>query len=194
MFDLLFTGFVLLAGKAVHFEMTDGEQQGAQPDYRPAPGYPPVQYAQSNPVPVQYGYPREHAYRAQERVDEAYGYAGPANDFYVDVTLPSVSRGAFLTTMQYDPAASAVVLSHSDARTIGFDLSQQRYDIACAGISGDEYAAPIMLPMIGVGNIRISNVKAFITHRDCGTSLLGQSALMQFSEITQRGNRIVFRR
>ena len=53
MFDLLFTGFVLLAGKAVHFEMTDGEQQGAQPDYRPAPGYPPVQYAQSNPVPVQ---------------------------------------------------------------------------------------------------------------------------------------------
>ena len=57
-----------------------------------------------------------------------------------------------------------------------------------------EWAAQVALPLMGVGRIRIHNVRALIPQRDCGVSLLGQSALEKFSIIVQQGGVITFRR
>lgn len=196
MFELLFLGFAALAGKAVGYLEGDGED--GQSGYQPAAGYPPVQYAAQNSAPAQYGYPQQQgAYRVQERYDQdcAYAYADPRTGaFHVDVTLPSVTKGAFDTRMQYDSGASCVVLSHADFRAMGLDLRRQRFDIKCDTASGVIRAAPVMLPMMGVGQIRLNEVRALVTQQDCGVSLLGQTALQQFSQIIQRGPEIILQR
>jgi clan AA aspartic protease (TIGR02281 family) len=164
---------------------------GQQPAYRQAEGYPQVQYAQDSYQPQVYG----HAKRAVTRQDCAYGYMDPRTGaFYVDVTLPSTVSGAFGATMQYDPGASSVVLSHADFREMGFDIRRQRFDVAVDTMSAPEPAAAIMLPMIGVGPIRINQVHAIVPERDCGVSLLGQSALRQLGGIEQKGDTLVFQR
>jgi clan AA aspartic protease (TIGR02281 family) len=164
---------------------------GSQPSYRPAQGYPQVQYAQDSYQPQVYG----HANRALTRQDCAYGYMDPRTGaFYVDVTLPSTVTGAFGTTMQYDPGASCVVLSHADFQATGIDLRRQSFTVETSTMSASERAAAIMLPMIGVGPIRINQVHAIVPERDCGVSLLGQSALRQLGRITQQGDTLVFQR
>jgi clan AA aspartic protease (TIGR02281 family) len=190
--DLFFLAAALTYPVAAVAAKKLGDDQGSQPSYRPAQGYPPIQYAQANPQPVQYGQP--HAYRAQIQVGEAYAYPGGDGAFYAEVALPSSTSGAFATTMRYDSGASHVILNHSDARAMGLDLRRQRFDVVCGGLSSSEYTAPVLIPIMGVGNIRIHDVEAFITQRDCGVSLLGQSALRQFRSITQEGDLIVFRR
>lgn len=195
---VLVGSLVYPAGAAVANKIAnDAGPAGQQPGYTPAPGYPHVQYAQDNYQPqAQYGYPQHPvANRFQERHDCAYAYADPRTGaFYAEVTLPSTLHGAFTTTMQHDPGASCVVLSHTDFTAMGFDVRRQRFTIECDAVSSVERAAPVLLPMMGVGQIRLNQVKALVTQSDCGVSLLGQTALQQFSQIVQRGPEIIFQR
>ncbi len=114
--------------------------------------------------------------------------------FIVGVTLPNITRGAFETVMQYDPCATYVVLSHDDFRSTGLDLGRQRFDIEVDTVSGVLFAAPVELPLMGVGKIRLNNVRALVPQNDCGVSLLGQSALRKFSGVDQRGDKLIFHR
>ena len=110
------------------------------------------------------------------------------------MTLPSITKGAVSTTMQYDPGASDVALSHADCRSMGLDLRRQCFAPHVDALVTGEWAAQLALPLMGVGRIRVHDVQTLIWRRDCGVSLLGQSALEKFSAIVQQGGVITFRR
>lgn len=129
------------------------------------------------------------------RALEAHGtYDRQRGIFRLRTTLPSVTAGAHETTAQYDPGATCVVLSHADLRAMGLRLNSMRYTIEADTVCGVLLCAPVMLPMMGVGCIRINDVRALVPQDDCGVSLLGQSALQKFSAVEQRGDTLVFRR
>jgi clan AA aspartic protease (TIGR02281 family) len=126
---------------------------------------------------------------------EAYGtFDRRRGVFSVRVTLPSITRGAFETVMEYDSCATYVVLAHADFDAIGLDRRRMRFDVEADTVSGVLLAAPVELPLMGVGQIRLNNVRAIVPQTDCGVSLLGQAALRKLSAVTQQGDTLIFRR
>jgi clan AA aspartic protease (TIGR02281 family) len=79
--------------------------------------------------------------------------------------------------MQHDPGASYVVLAHADVDAMGLDRRRLRFDVEADTVSEILLAAPVELPLTGVGQIRLNNVRAIVPETDCGVTLLGQAAL-----------------
>jgi len=159
----------------------------AHPEYRLAPGYPRVQYAQDGYQPQIYNMEAEAV---------AYGYFDPQYDTYrVPVTLPAfVEPHKFETVMKYDSCASAVYLGHADARRMGLPLGKLTYAIPFKNAGRDLRASQFDLPVMKIGQIKLEEVRVLVPQLDIGMSFLGQSALRKLNSVEQQGDQIIFRR
>ncbi len=80
-----------------------------------------------------------------------------------------------------DTGASDVVLSPDDARRLGFDPARLDYTKTYNTANGKVRGAPVTLPYLQVGPIRIENVRASVNQAAMGQSLLGMSFLGRLS-------------
>ena len=92
-----------------------------------------------------------------------------------------------------DTGASDVMLSPADARRLGFDPAALAYTRVYRTASGTARGAPVTLPEIVVGTIRLSEVSASVGERDAGSSLLGMSFLGRLSGYEVSGDTLTMR-
>ncbi len=80
--------------------------------------------------------------------------------------------------MIVDTGASTVVLRHQDARQLGIDTRNLRYNVPVQTANGSSYAARVYLEEISVGQVAVHGVEALIAKPgSLHQSLLGMSFL-----------------
>jgi aspartyl protease family protein len=92
-----------------------------------------------------------------------------------------------------DTGASDVLLSPADARRLGFDPATLAYNRVYRTASGTARGAPVTLPEIVIGTIRLTEVGASVSERDTGSSLLGMSFLGRLSGFAVSGDTLTLR-
>jgi aspartyl protease family protein len=80
-----------------------------------------------------------------------------------------------------DTGASEVMLSPADARRLGYDPATLAYTKVYQTANGTVRGAPVTIPEIVVGPIRLTDVAASINEHDTDGSLLGMSFLGRLS-------------
>ncbi|MDC8753589.1 TIGR02281 family clan AA aspartic protease [Erythrobacter sp. sf7] len=104
--------------------------------------------------------------------------------FYVTANVGS-GEARFLV----DTGASHVILSHSDAKkSISRSNRQKTQDLVTAG--GAIAVDWVVLDTIVIEGQVLRQVEAAVPRRDVGISLLGQSALAQFSSVRIEGDQL----
>ena len=96
--------------------------------------------------------------------------------------------GATTVLFLVDTGASNVLLSPADARRMGYNLAGLAYSQVYHTADGEARAAPLVLPEIALGPIRVSNVAASVFERETAASLLGMSFLSRLSRYEVTGN------
>ncbi len=104
--------------------------------------------------------------------------------FYVEV-----NNGAGRADLLVDTGASHVVLSRADAKRLGARL-QSSAPTTIATAAGPVVAQWAVVDSLEVQGHVLRDVQAAVPQGDVGTSLLGQNALAQFSEIRIEGDRL----
>ena len=92
--------------------------------------------------------------------------------FYVDSRVGS-EEVRFLV----DTGATSVALSPADARRIGFDPATLNFSRRLQTAGGTVRGAPVVIPSLEIGSIRLTNVRAVVNEQAMRHSLLGISAL-----------------
>jgi clan AA aspartic protease (TIGR02281 family) len=103
--------------------------------------------------------------------------------FHADAYIGATAVG-FLV----DTGASNVLLSPGDARRVGYNPAGLAYTEVYHTADGEVRAAPVLLPEIAVGPIRVTNVPASIFEHETAFSLLGMSFLSRLSGYEVNGN------
>lgn len=93
-----------------------------------------------------------------------------------------------------DTGASDIVLSESDAKRVGVDLSNLRYNGRAMTANGQVRTAATLLESFAVGPYVDQNVVASITQGNMDISLLGMSYLSRYDQITITQGRLVLTR
>ena len=94
-------------------------------------------------------------------------------------------------SLLFDTGASAVVLSYSDAKKAGIDVSHLTFDTPVTTANGTGRAAVVTLDQMDVGGIKRSNVPAFVAERGAlDGSLLGMTFLSTLSRYSVAGDRL----
>lgn len=115
--------------------------------------------------------------------------AGNDGHFHVDALV----NGTHLRLM-VDTGASDVALTEGDARRLGIDLSQLRFDRIYVTANGRVPGARVVLDEISIGSVTARNVEASITQGGgLEQSLLGMSFLRQLSSVNFDGDRLTLR-
>ena len=96
--------------------------------------------------------------------------------FHVDALI-----GATAVRFVLDTGASEVMLSLADARRLGYDTGGLSYTRLYRTANGTVRAAPLTLPAIDIGPIRLVDVDASVLETDAESSLLGMSFLKRLS-------------
>lgn len=104
--------------------------------------------------------------------------------FYVEV-----HNGVGRADLLVDTGASHVVLSRADARRLGARL-QSSAPTTIATAAGPVVAQWVVIDSLEVQGHVLRDVQAAVPQGDVGTSLLGQNALVQFSQIQIQGDRL----
>ncbi len=102
--------------------------------------------------------------------------------FHVDALI-----GYATVRFVLDTGASDVILSPDDARRIGIDPAALNYTRIYQTASGSALAAPVNLPTVEIGPIRLHDVKASVMQREGGPSLLGMSLLKRLTSFQVDG-------
>jgi aspartyl protease family protein len=92
-----------------------------------------------------------------------------------------------------DTGATEVMLSPADARRLGLDPAVLAYTQIYRTANGIARGAPVTLPEIVVGTIRLTDVSASVAERDTGGSLLGMSFLSRLSGYEVSGDMLTLR-
>ncbi len=92
--------------------------------------------------------------------------------FYVDSRV-----GRQEVRFLVDTGATSVALSPADARRIGFDPAKLEFSRRLQTAGGTVRGAPVMIPALEIGGIRLTNVRAIVNEQAMRHSLLGISAL-----------------
>jgi aspartyl protease family protein len=93
-----------------------------------------------------------------------------------------------------DTGASIVVLNREDARRVGFDPDTLAFTQSAATANGKIKAAPIVIPEIIVGPIRLTNVVGAVDTEDAVMSLLGMSFLSRLQGYEVSAGALTFHR
>ena len=86
-----------------------------------------------------------------------------------------------------DTGASDVILSPEDARRVGIEPGSLNYTRIYQTASGTAMAAPVTLPSMEIGPIRLHDVDASVMRSAGGPSLLGMSFLKRLTSFQVDG-------
>ncbi len=92
-----------------------------------------------------------------------------------------------------DTGATSIVLSPSDARSIGIDLSTLRYTTITLTANGRGRTAPYRLNELSVGPITFRDVNVSVNQAEMSGSILGMSFLDRLNSYEARGRRLILR-
>ncbi|WP_374763872.1 retropepsin-like aspartic protease family protein [Yunchengibacter salinarum] len=95
--------------------------------------------------------------------------------------------------LMVDTGASNVVLSPTDARRIGFDMSALSFDGKAATANGFVKFARARVDRLKVGNATLNDMEVTINGSDMNGSLFGLKALNHFSSFEFRGETLILR-
>ncbi len=90
------------------------------------------------------------------------------------------------TRFLLDTGASGIVLTREDARAAGINPDSLRYTGIARTANGRVRTAPVRIDELRFGDLINRNVPATVNEGDLHISLLGQSYLSQFGEVTIR--------
>ena len=82
-----------------------------------------------------------------------------------------------------DTGASVVALTPLDAQLTGINLQTLNYTSPINTASGQVMAAPVVLPIVSVGNVSVRNVRAVVISEGLPHSLLGMSYLGELQTV-----------
>ncbi|MFT4718663.1 MAG: aspartyl protease family protein [Rickettsiales bacterium] len=111
-----------------------------------------------------------------------------ANDghFYLN-TIINGQKIQFLV----DTGASSVALILDDAKKIGINLNEIKFNKVYHTANGKAYGASITLDHVIVDNIKFKKVSASIMSSDMGISLLGMSFLNRLTKFEFKNNNLI---
>jgi aspartyl protease family protein len=92
-----------------------------------------------------------------------------------------------------DTGASQLMLSPSDARRLGFDITRLDFRHVFETANGPVSGAPVTLREVAVGGVRLADVAASVNGADMSESLLGMSFLSRLSGFEVSGDRLALR-
>lgn len=98
--------------------------------------------------------------------------------FYLKATLKDKQQIKFLI----DTGASNIALTKEDALKLGFNLSTLKYTQKYSTANGINYAAPVRIDQLTIGDKTFYNVKAHVVYDGLDISLLGMSLIDQFKD------------
>lgn len=108
------------------------------------------------------------------------------------VDIPRHSDGHFYLTAQVDgqpvrflidTGATEIILTQQDAERVGINLSTLTFLGRAQTANGEVAIAPVTLADVSVGNIRNTNLRAWVNRGDMSQSLLGMSYLNTWDKI-----------
>jgi aspartyl protease family protein len=92
-----------------------------------------------------------------------------------------------------DTGASEVMLTPSDARRLGYEPSTLAYTRVYDTANGAVRGAPVTIPEIAIGPIRLTDVAASVNEHETKGSLLGMSFLGRLSGYQFSGNTLTLK-
>jgi aspartyl protease family protein len=94
--------------------------------------------------------------------------------------------------MMFDTGASRVTLRAEDAVRCGIPTDRLKFSARVSTANGYEFAAPVMIDSITIGNVTQRGVQGFVVKPGkLDENLLGQSFLRHLVRITAENNRLV---
>ena len=113
--------------------------------------------------------------------------AGRGGHFAVEALVNSTS-----VRLMADTGATLVALTYEDARRIGLDPDNLKYDLKVYTANGVARNARAVLAEVSVGSITLTNVRATVARpNQLQTSLLGMSFLSRLKSFQIRGTQMV---
>ena len=106
--------------------------------------------------------------------------------FYAEVSVEAADY-RFLV----DTGASVVALTGEDAADMGLQWSEMDLRAIARGANGTVFGVPVMIERMEVDGIAVRNVQAAIIPEGLHVSLLGQSFLSRFDEVSIKGDRMM---
>ena len=113
---------------------------------------------------------------------------GEDGHFHVYGTING-TRIAFLV----DTGASDIVLDPADARRLGIDLDNLKFDRPFGSANGIGYGAKTVVGGLAVGPIVFSDVEVSINKAAMGSSLLGMAFLKRLKSYSVSGGKLILR-
>jgi aspartyl protease family protein len=92
-----------------------------------------------------------------------------------------------------DTGASEVMLSPADARRLGYEPATLAYTRLYQTANGTVRGAPVTIPEVAIGPIRLKNVEASVNEHETVGSLLGMSFLARLSGYQVSGDTLTLR-
>ena len=92
-----------------------------------------------------------------------------------------------------DTGANGVLLSPDDAKRAGMDVDKLKYAAPAETANGVGYMAPIILPQLEVGEMKLSSVQAAVNKAPMSSSLLGMAFLRQLDSVEIRGDTLTLK-
>lgn len=106
--------------------------------------------------------------------------------FYADAKVNGID-----TRFLVDTGATSVVLTRADARRAGIGAGD--FTARAMGAGGEVRLQPVTLARLAIGPMAADNVPAMVAEQGLPVSLMGQSMLRRWGEVTIAGDRMVLR-
>jgi len=92
-----------------------------------------------------------------------------------------------------DTGANGVLLSPDDAKRAGMDVETLKYASPAETANGVGFMAPIILPQLEVGQMKLSSVQAAVNKAPMSSSLLGMAFLRQMDSVEIHGDTLTLK-
>jgi aspartyl protease family protein len=92
-----------------------------------------------------------------------------------------------------DTGANGVLLSPADAKRAGIDVEDLKFASPAETANGVGYMAPVTLPAMMVGQMKLSNVAAAVNQAPMSSSLLGMAFLRQMDDVDIHGDTLTLK-
>ena len=92
-----------------------------------------------------------------------------------------------------DTGANGVLLSPDDAKRAGIDVENLKFASPAETANGVGYMAPVTLPAMLVGQMKLSNVAAAVNQAPMTSSLLGMAFLRQMDDVDIHGDTLTLK-
>jgi len=92
-----------------------------------------------------------------------------------------------------DTGANGVLLSPDDAKRAGIEIDSLKFASPAETANGVGYMAPVTLPAMTVGQLKLENVAAAVNQAPMSSSLLGMAFLRQMDDVEIHGDALTLK-